>query len=317
MTFEATGSLVWDFWVVRDPATGLHHLFHLHAPASLGDAELRHRNARIGHAVSPDLRAWERRPDPLPAGAAGFDDLASWTGCTLRGEDRWWMFSTGLSSEDDGLVQRVGAATSPDLDAQQPWTRTGLLLAADPEHYQLSCPAWPEEAWRDPWVVRARDRRWHMYVTARAASGAPGCGVIGHAVSHDLAAWDVVAPLSAPTGRFEWLEVIQVARVEGRWVLLFSCLSDQMVGARPGAGGVWSVPVEGPGCPVDVAPAVRVTDESRYAGKVVEHGGSTYFLAFRNRGKGRAFVGGLTDPEPVTWRADGRGLVLACGAPEP
>ena len=77
--------------------------------------------------------------------------------------------------------------------------------------------------------------------------------MVGHATSADLVTWEVGPPLSVPTGRFDWLEVISVVRVEGRWVLVFSCLADQMPGAAPGAGGVWSVPVEGPGSPVDVA----------------------------------------------------------------
>lgn len=306
MTFVVEGSFVWDFWLAYDETHRLHHLFHLHAPSSLGDPELRHRSARIGHAVSADLRTWTRRPDPLPPGS-GFDDLASWTGCTLWGGDRWWLFSTGLAHADDGLVQRIGAATSADLES---WTRTDLVLGTDPEHYQLSCPDWPEESWRDPWVVRGEDGRWHMYVTARDASGVPGCGVVGHAVSTDLLTWEVRPPLSTATGRFEWLEVMQLARVEDRWVLLFSCLSDQMPGSSPGAGGVWSVPVAGPGEPVDVDAAVRLTDESLYVGKVIAHAGTSYFLAFRNRGPDDTFVGGITDPMPVTWRADGAGLAL-------
>ncbi len=40
----------------------------------------------------------------------------------------------------------------------------------------------------------------------------------------------------------------------------------EVPGAPASAGGVWSVPVEGPGSPVDVAPAVRVTDERLYVG---------------------------------------------------
>ena len=123
--------------------------------------------------------------------------------------------------------------------------------------------------------------------------------------------WEVQPPLSRPTGRFEWLEVIQVVQVDGRWVLLFSCLSDQMPGAEPGAGGVWSVPVEGPGSPVDVAAAVRLTDEQLYVGKVVHHAGAAYFMAFRNEGPDGEFVGGLIDPVPVTWRPDGCGLTLS------
>jgi beta-fructofuranosidase len=306
VTFDLEHDWVWDFWHVLDDAAGVHHLFFLHAPRALGDPELRHRSARVGHAVSHDLRTWVRRPDPLPA-PAGFDDLASWTGCTVRGPREWWLFTTGLSHADDGLVQRIGAATSPDLEQ---WTRTDLVLSADPRHYEQSSPRWPEEAWRDPWVLRDDQGLWHMYVTARAAGGGPGCGVVGHAVSEDLVAWQVRPPLSEPTGSFEWLEVISLTRVEGRWALVFSCLSEQMVGAGNGAGGVWSVAVEGPGARVDVAAAVRLTDESSYVGKVVHHEGAACFLAFRNRGPDGAFVGGVSDPVPVGWRADGAGLAL-------
>ncbi len=141
------------------------------------------------------------------------------------------MFTTGLARSDDGRVQRIGAATSADLTT---WTRSELLLEADPAHYQLSSESWVEEAWRDPWVVRDEHGQWHMYVTARDASGAPGCGVVGHAVSEDLVAWEVQPALSSPTGLFEWLEVISVVRVEGRWVLLFSCLSTEMPGSFGG-----------------------------------------------------------------------------------
>ncbi len=317
MTFTVDGQFVWDFWTAYDEARGEHHLFHLYAPTSLGDPELRHRNARVGHAVSADLRTWTRLPDPLPhrlPAQAAFDDLASWTGCVVRGEDSWWMFTTGLARSDDGRVQRIGAATSADLTT---WTRNELLLEADPAHYQLSSESWVEEAWRDPWVVRDEHGQWHMYVTARDASGAPGCGVVGHAVSDDLVTWEVRPALSPPTGLFEWLEVISVVRVEGRWVLLFSCMSTEMPAASAGAGGIWSVPVDGPGSSVDVSAAVRVTDESMYVGKVVEHLGSAYFMAFRNRGPDAAFVGGITDPVPVSWRADGRGLMLTPGSAEP
>ena len=134
MTFAIDGQFVWDFWTAHDESRGVHHLFHLYAPTSLGDPELRHRNARVGHAVSGDLETWTRLPDPLPEPAA-FDDLASWTGCIVRGQGAWWMFTTGLSRADDGRVQRIGAATSADLTS---WTRTGLVLESTRAHYQPS-----------------------------------------------------------------------------------------------------------------------------------------------------------------------------------
>ena len=77
------GHWVWDFWFARDGDDV--HVFYLQAPRSLGDPELRHVNATIGHAVSRDLRDWEVLPDALGAGAPGaFDDLATWTGSVLR-----------------------------------------------------------------------------------------------------------------------------------------------------------------------------------------------------------------------------------------
>jgi beta-fructofuranosidase len=312
VTFAVPGSWVWDFWTAFDADAACHHLFFLHAPVSLRDPDLRHRNARVGHASSPDLRTWTRHRDPLPQPREGLDDLATWTGCTVRGDDGWWLFTTGLTHADDGRVQRVGSARSADLET---WERTPLLLSADALHYQRTCAAWPEEAWRDPWVVRDGSGPWHMYLTARDAAGLPGCGVVGHAVSEDLRHWEVRPALSEPTGRFEWLEVISVVQVEGRWVLVFSCLAEQMPDAPVEGGGVWSVPVEGPGAAVDVRAAVRLTDERHYVGKVVHHEGTAYLMAFRNRDDEGRFVGGVIDPVPVTWREDGAGLVV--GEPRP
>jgi beta-fructofuranosidase len=117
-------------------------------------------------------------------------------------------------------------------------------------------------------------------------------------------------PLSEPTGRFGQQEVVSLARVEGRWVLVFSCLSDEIPGAAPGDGGVWCVPVDGPGSPVDVDAAVRLTGEELYVGRVVDGPAGPAFLAFCNTDPQGAFVGGVIDPVPVTWRPDGRGLVL-------
>ncbi len=145
-----------------------------------------------------------------------------------------------------------------------------------------------------------------MYVTAQVP-GESGHGVVGHATSRDLETWEIGPPLSEPTGRFDQLEVISLTEVEGRWVLLFSCLSTEMPGAEPGGGGVWAVPVEGPGAPVDVRRAVRLTNEGLYVGKLVAmRDGTTRFLAFENRGEDGRFRGGVIDPVLVAWGADAR-----------
>ncbi len=307
---------VWDFWTVRDGAD--HHLFFLHAPRSLGDPELRHVNARVGHAVSTDLRTWTRLPDALvPQSAPAFDDIATWTGSCVQAPDgTWWLFTSGLSAQGEGKVQRFGAATSTDLVS---WTRTDLVSEADPRWYAERDHR-GETHWRDPFVV-AGPEGWHLYVTAKASAGSwphpHGNGVVAHLTSPDLRTWTVRPPLAGPTGRFDQLEVISLSAVDGRWVLVFSCLSPEIVGAEAGLGGVWSVAVEGPGAPVDLDGAVLLTSEDLYVGRVVEADGSPALLAFEHRGEDGRFVGGIIDPVPVTWRADGAGLELAAAADVP
>lgn len=303
--FDLEDAWVWDFWLAQDQAE--HHLFFLHAPRTLGDPDLRHEHARIGHAVGTDLVHWQRLPDPLSERVVGFDDLAQWTGCVVHDGVEWWLFTTGRTHADGGRVQRIGAARSHDL---REWRRTDLVLEADPAWYDTSGDA---VAWRDPWVLQGANGTWHLLATAR--TGGPGSGVIGHATSRDLRTWTSRPPLSEPTGCFEWLEVIQVARVAGRTVALFNCLSAEMVGAPPGSGGVWTLPVDGPpGTRVEADAAVRLTDETHYVGKLVPAAdGSCQLLTFRNRAADGSFVGGVTDPVPVAWRPDGRGLEVRGG----
>ena len=299
--FDLADDWVWDFWLADDGGT--RHLFFLHAPRGLGDPDLRHDHARIGHAVATDPGRWEQLPDPLPERRPGFDDLTQWTGCTVHDGDAWWLFTTGRSAAEGGRVQRVGAARSVDLVT---WERTSVVLEADPRWYDVGTG---EVHWRDPWVVRDAAGTWHLYATAR--TGGPGSGVVGHATSEDLRAWRVGPPLSASTGRFDWLEVLQVVEVEGRWVVLFSCLAAEMPDAPDGSGGIWTTTTAGPGRPVDVSAAVRLADETSYAGKLVaDREGRWQLLAFRNRDAGGEFVGGVGDPVPVGWRADGLGLEL-------
>jgi beta-fructofuranosidase len=313
---------VWDFWVVDDPVVGpvagtaSYHLFFLKAPRSLGDPELRHRNASVGHATSPDLRSWTRVADALaPQPAPAFDDLATWTGCVVRGDDGVWrMFSTGLSRAEEGLVQRIGLSTSDDLLT---WRRDPTpVLVADGRWYTTYRPgvAALEEAWRDPWVVRDDDGLWHLYATAHVSVGTGAA--VAHAVSADLTTWEVRPPLSGPSSRFTWAEVISLVELEGRWALVFSCLSDQMPHDEPGSGGVWSVPVDGPGAPVDLSRAVRLTSEDLYVGKVVPlRDGGHRFLAFENRDGDGRFPGGVIDPCEVTWNDEGTGLRLVGDLP--
>ncbi|CAN7451915.1 glycoside hydrolase family 68 protein [Microbacterium sp. LjRoot45] len=327
MTFAREDHWVWDFWIADDGDR--YHLFYLHAPTSLGDERLRHRNARIGHAVSRDLREWVDLGTVLvPGGPGEFDATAVWTGCVVQGGDGVWrMFYTGshfLGEESIANIESVGVATSRDLHTWEPSRHP--VATADPRWYEtLADGTWREEAWRDPWVFPDPDGDgWHMLVTARARSshaGADGVldtdglvdtdglgddrGVIGHAVSADLEHWEVRPPLSAPGAGFTHLEVPQLVKVDGADVLLFSCDARALAGPRSGGrGGVWQLPVEAVTGPFDPSQARLLVDDGLYAGRIVhDRAGDPVLLAFEN-GSGEEFVGRISDPVPLRWDAE-------------
>lgn len=152
MTFSLPESWVWDFWTASEGDTT--HLFYLHAPKSLGDPELRHRNASIGHATSTDWVHWADHGVVLQRGGAEAPDAsATWTGSVYRDPNGLWrMFYTGsrfLSAESTANVETVLMAVSDDLYS---WRKDASLhLSADPAWYEtLENRTWREEAWRDP-----------------------------------------------------------------------------------------------------------------------------------------------------------------------
>jgi beta-fructofuranosidase len=323
MTFSLPDHWVWDFWTALDGDTV--HLYYLHAPKSLGDPELRHRNASIGHATSTDYSDWTDHGVVLRHGAAGdADESATWTGSVFRDPSGLWrMFYTGsrfLTPESGANVETVLMATSVDLHT---WTKAPAtaLSATGPWYETLADGTWREEAWRDPWIVAdPRGDGWHMLITARARDLAPGRdprdrGVLGHAVSPDLHSWSAVAPLSAAGSGFAHLEVPQLTAIGERDVLLFSCDSAHLVGDREGAeGGVWAVPVDGralfAGGAVDLADAQLIAGDELYAGRIVRTPEGAALLGFENTGVDGEFVGRLSDPRPIRWTDSGR-LVAA------
>jgi sucrose-6-phosphate hydrolase SacC (GH32 family) len=300
-------SWIWDFWLADDGDR--YHLFFLFASRDLEDERLRHRRAAIGHATSEDLRSWVRVGDVVAASQPpAFDDLATWTGSVVRAPDgRWWLFYTGVTLVDGRIRQTIGAASSPDLAAWRKEPGFPLLNADGRWYERLGGDDRHEEAWRDPFILPdPGGDGWHMLITARANRGpADDRGVVGHAVSGDLWRWEVRPPLSRPGAGFGHIECPQLAAVEGRPVLVFSCLDPQFSAARRATGatgGILYVPTDSPTGPFDVAAARPLTGDAFYCGRLThDRSGRPVLLAFRYFDEARRFLGELSDPMPVGW----------------
>lgn len=306
MSLRLDKDWVWDSWFADDGHD--FHIFYLHAPRALGEQVLRHVNARIGHAVSKDLRDWQVLGDVFPPGPAGaWDDKATWTGSVIRdsGGNGWVMSYTGVSTVEDALVQRVGIATSPDL---MTWTKlpANPTSVADPRWYeQLDREVWHDEAWRDPWLVADPDGDgYHALICARVPDGPPDArGVVGHAWSPDLRQWEVRPPLSEP-GEFGQLEVPQVEIVEGTPVLLFSTARVHFGDARrerlpDEPTGTFVAVGESLLGPWDIAGARVMPVKDLYSARLVrDRAGEWQVIGFIDGSERDEFVGELIDPIP-------------------
>lgn len=311
---------IWDSWVADDGED--YHLFYLQAPRSLGDPGLRHLAATVGHARSRDLVTWEVLPDALGPTEGSWDDLSIWTGSTVRGDDGTWrMFYTATSSRGYGVKdQRIGLAESDDLVA---WRKVGSepLLVADPRWYKtLPEDVTASETWRDPQVFRdPGGDGWHMLVTARARThGQNDDGVLAHARSSDLRSWELGPPVCEPGNGFGQLEVAQVAQVDGRWVMVFTCHPQEMTAerrARTGDYCTWSVPGTGALGPWDIELARPfVAEPDLFAAPLVRRrDGSWALIGFRNTEPAGALSFEITDPIPVG--LDSHGTLRALDPP--
>jgi beta-fructofuranosidase len=315
MTLHLADKWVWDFWFAREGE--FTHIFYLQAARQLMDADIRHWHASIGHARSRDLRDWEILPDALQPSVEvnKWDNLATWTGSVLHYAEKWYMFYTGISHAEEGLVQRIGLASSPDLVHWEKYAGNPVI-SIDPNCYErLDKQVWYEETWRDPWVFRWEDK-FHALITARVPYGEPRSrGVVAHAVSEDLFHWKVERPITNP-GEFAYLEVPQVVQIGEHWYLFFSVEKERYSQQRAARKDVCAqtgthyMVGEHP-----LGPYRLLTDDflygdeigSFYSGKVIQNNqGDWVLLACRQHGEKNGYIGEISDPMPIEVQADGR-----------
>lgn len=305
MTLFLDDFLVWDFWLApRLDAGEPFHCYFLQAPRSLPDPEMRHDQARIGHATSFNLIDWDYHGLILPLGEPGeWDDWTQWTGSVTRHEGTNYLFYTGRSKSEPVNVQRIGLAVSDDLFHWRKAAQNPVVEAVSPWYEAPAADGSNRSDCRDPWIVRY-DGRWLMYFTA-SAEGQPSdrYGVVGLATSDDLLHWTPGPPVAAP-GLFGEIEVPQVFSLGNRWAMLFCTAKHANIDGQQATWvGSHYLLADSPYGPFELAPEpLLLADDggSTYAARVIlDPWLGTFIMAFRRYDDDGRFVGALIDPIPL------------------
>jgi beta-fructofuranosidase len=292
----------WDCWLFDDGDN--FHIFFLRASKALGDPDRRHFRASVGHAISKDLKSWTLLPDALVSGdAPAWDDVATWTGSVVKNpvDGLFYIFYTGVTRSGSGIVQQVGYATSTDLIT---WNKnvSNPVVSADSRFYEGQETGDPDTNWRDPWVFfDYRDNKWHMLVTADIKGGGIKTrATVAHATSLDLKVWEVLPPLHGESG-FGQVEVVQVEKIDGRYVLIFCVTSHHINDFKPGfQTGTYSVPIDSPTGPIHFDRAEIIDADGIYAGRIIkDRDGQWVLLGFENGQVKEEFTGRISDPIPL------------------
>jgi beta-fructofuranosidase len=303
MTLGYPDRYVWDHWMFDDGE--LFHIFHLQAPRKTSNANERHFLASVGHATSRDLINWSEVGTALEKSPAGaWDDVATWTGSVIQDpkSKKYFMFYTGVHKSGNGYVQSIGVAISNDLNTWQKYGSAPILVA-DPDLYQCQENGDENTDFRDPWVFfDERDNFWHMLITASSKSD-PNImtrGVVGHATSEDLLHWKVL-PSPSGSSSFGQTEVLQVLKVEGKYVGIFCC-GGGLIADKPErfVAGTYSVPMDSPTGPFHFDKADIFNAPFLYAGRIIkDRNGQLNLLGFTNAISDSDAPCIIQDPIPV------------------
>jgi beta-fructofuranosidase len=312
--YQPAHHVLWDAWFTTEGDR--YHAFYLQAPKPLPRPDARHDLAEVGHAVSPDLVTWEEQPAAFRAGPPGaWDDRSIFTGSVLRHDGQAHLFYTSTAHAEDGLVQRIGHATSPRADLRS-FVRASNdpLLEVDPVWYETAGGPYEEVHWRDPWAL-VHGGRVHLFITARARRGPwDGRGTIALATSEDFIHWHIHPPVVV-AGDFWLLEVPQVLYRQGRWWMIASTGPGwhstrrlDRLGRDTTRGGIVVYSADHVCGPYTLARNDFVVGDRRgthYTGKIVATPDGDVLVASRFLDRRGDFLGALTGPVPVRWREDG------------
>jgi beta-fructofuranosidase len=224
------GMSMWDTWGLTH--NGLAHMFYLQfygqdSTRDPADADW------LGHATSPDLLHWTERPLAIgPGPAGGPEDMQPWTGSLVEHAGTFYFYYTMRSSVDGGYGQKIGLATSQDLEHWERYPGNPVLVPDDRWYVSYERPLAEHTVdCRDMVVIPdPNGEGWLGYFAARVHPGtAPETAAIGLARSTDLIHWEQSPPVFVP-GNISAIEVPDVYQIDGTWYL--TCLTGNRYGNR-------------------------------------------------------------------------------------
>lgn len=217
------------------------HLFYIrHSYYNIpGDAN----EKNIGHIWTTDFNSWYgpgglNEPDTvaLSVRSGKFDELHVWAPTIVQRGPTFWMYYTGVRNESGRRNQRVGVATSTDLNA---WTPADAVVLSSPDIQWASKnpTAYDGQQLRDPFVMEdpVNPGQWLMYFVAVDSIRAPKMAV-GAARSSDLLTWTALEkPFSSterpsPNGRaITVVESPHVFSRNGQWWMPYTVDQDTIL----------------------------------------------------------------------------------------
>ena len=217
-----------DFTILK--RDGLYHLFYIRNNPNLPPESTQ---VDFGHATSADLYFWDTHPPVVPTRPGLFDRSHVWAPSIVLRDGVYWMFYTGVSDTPsvDVLAQRIGVATSVDLETWNPVDEPIFTGNAVSWAWWDSLGSTP---FRDPFVMSdpTSPGRWLMYYSTAPASD-PAAMIVGVAASDgDFTRWYDLQPLWITYRQYSFNDVVESPHLfehDGLWWLLFTTNSGQPI----------------------------------------------------------------------------------------
>lgn len=328
MPWHPQNKYCWDFWFAWQGQTL--HIFYLQASrlACGYNPEKRHNLAAVGHAVLTNYGWKEINPDkPALSSRDGnfWDNVAIWTGSIVAKDDRYYMFYTARCSFDQFVLttherrqpQNIGVAESDNLID---WQRTAAsqINPIIPNPGKKS--GFDGVSWRDPYVIRNDfDKQFYAFICACPLDAPTDAGgVVAYATSSDLETWQEAGRILYRSSEFRYLEVPQVfwrklpSQNYWRLYLIFSPYWNRFFERRDSRGTYYvrSLPIKDRQVSYNSIPWIdepaNLLADGIYGGKLVSPDTDTpVFFGFQLEDEAGHFVGGLSDPQWVSFADDG------------